>query len=117
LLLGFFAKAVLEARRVAFVDDQQRVLREYSAPSLTRLEWNARRCHQDREHAPGLIRNRALEVARSGSTHFGDVAPDRSGATSMRRDYSTQYVSVSTPNPFTVSTKNARSCELHGSYE
>lgn len=43
--LGFFAKAVLEARRglrVAFVDDQQRVLREYSSPSLTRLEWNAR---------------------------------------------------------------------------
>lgn len=43
--LGFFAKAVLEARRglrVAFVDDQQHVLREYSSPSLTRLEWNAR---------------------------------------------------------------------------
>lgn len=43
--LGFFAKAVLEAHRglrVAFVDDQQHVLREYSSPSLTRLEWNAR---------------------------------------------------------------------------
>jgi hypothetical protein len=43
--LGFFAKAVLEARRglrVAFVDQQQHVLREYSSPSLTRLEWNAR---------------------------------------------------------------------------
>lgn len=43
--LAFFAKAVLEARRglhVAFVDDQQRVLREYSSPSLTRMEWTAR---------------------------------------------------------------------------
>lgn len=43
--LGFFAKAVLEARqgrRVAFVDDQHHVLSEYSSPSLTRLEWNAR---------------------------------------------------------------------------
>jgi hypothetical protein len=43
--IGFFAKAVLEARRglrVAFVDDQQHVLREYSSPSLARLEWNAR---------------------------------------------------------------------------
>ncbi|NOK07573.1 DUF1778 domain-containing protein [Corallococcus exercitus] len=43
--LGFFAKAVLEAslgRRVAFVDEKHQVLAEYSSPSLTRLEWNAR---------------------------------------------------------------------------
>ncbi len=40
--LSFFAKAVLEARRglrVAFIDDQQRVVTGYSSPSLTRLEW------------------------------------------------------------------------------
>lgn len=43
--LGFFTKAVLEARRgrhVAFVDEQRQVLAEYSSPSLARLEWNAR---------------------------------------------------------------------------
>ncbi|MBM7112085.1 DUF1778 domain-containing protein [Archangium primigenium] len=43
--LGFFAKAVLEARqghRVAIVDEKQKVLFEYSSPSLTRLEWSAR---------------------------------------------------------------------------
>ena len=43
--LGFFAKAVLEARqgrRVAFVDEKRQVVSEYSSPSLTRLEWNAR---------------------------------------------------------------------------
>jgi hypothetical protein len=43
--LGLFTKAVLEARRghvLAFVDEQRQVLAEYSSPSLTRLEWNAR---------------------------------------------------------------------------
>lgn len=43
--LSFFTKAVLEARRglrVAFVDDQRHVLAEFSSPSLTRMEWNAR---------------------------------------------------------------------------
>jgi hypothetical protein len=43
--LSFFTKAVLETRRglrVAFVDEQRHVLAEYSSPSLTRLEWNAR---------------------------------------------------------------------------
>jgi hypothetical protein len=43
--LGFFAKAVLEVRQgrhIAFVDEKHQVLAEYSSPSLTRLEWNAR---------------------------------------------------------------------------
>ena len=43
--LGFFAKAVLEVRQgrhIAFVDEKHQVLSEYSSPSLTRLEWNAR---------------------------------------------------------------------------
>ncbi|MCP3143102.1 DUF1778 domain-containing protein [Pyxidicoccus xibeiensis] len=43
--LGIFAKAVLEARqgrRIAFVDEKHHVFSEYSSPSLTRLEWNAR---------------------------------------------------------------------------
>ncbi|QSQ21528.1 hypothetical protein JY651_41165 [Pyxidicoccus parkwayensis] len=43
--LDLFAKAVLEARRggrLAFVSpDQPSVIREYSSPSLTRLEWAA----------------------------------------------------------------------------
>lgn len=43
--LSIFAKAVLEVRqgrRVAFMDEKRQVLSEYSSPSLTRLEWNAR---------------------------------------------------------------------------
>jgi hypothetical protein len=42
--LDIFARAVSETRQgrhVAFVDEEHRVVSEYSSPALKRLEWNA----------------------------------------------------------------------------
>ncbi len=60
--LGFFAKAVLEVRQgrhVAFVDEKHQVVSEYSSPSLTRLEWNAR--EEDRIVLPDADFDRVVD--------------------------------------------------------